>query len=97
MDELDSTCPPQFAVDHSGKPTMVTLGVKTYIRLLVRADVTDPVLWPPGFQGGAAALARVRQIESSCIGQYGEFDWEKLFPTVQDEYDSLCILLDRVA
>ena len=26
MDELDSTYPPQFAVDHSGEPTMVNLG-----------------------------------------------------------------------
>jgi hypothetical protein len=42
------------------------------------------------------ALLRIRQIESDCIAQYGEFDWERLSEEVQDEYDSLCILLDEL-
>ena len=93
--EFGSDYPPQFALDHSGKPTKVTLDVKTYIALLVRANVTDLTLWPPGAQEGATALARVRQIESNCTEQHGEFDWEKLPAAIQDEYDNLCVLLDR--
>ena len=96
MDELEFNYPPQFATGPNGKPTSVTLDVKTYIRLLVWSNVTDPALWPPGFQDGAAALARVRQVETSCMAQEGEFDWEKLPPEVQDEYDVLCVLLDRL-
>jgi hypothetical protein len=86
----------QFTIDPSGKPTGVTLGVKAYVTLLVQANVTDPELWPPGFKEGATALARVREIESNCIIQHGEFDWEKLTPAVQDEYDTLCVLLDEL-
>jgi hypothetical protein len=86
--------PLHFTTDPKGKPTAVTLSVKAYVTLLVQANVTDPELWPPGFEEGATALARVREIESGCIAQYGKFDWEKLAPAVQDEYDTLCILLD---
>lgn len=85
---------PEFAIDAGGKTTAVTLGVKSYVALLVQANVTDPEIWPPGFKEGATALARVHEIESECIAQHGEFDWEKLVPTIQDEYDTLCVLLD---
>lgn len=44
----------------------------------------------------AEVLQRIRQIESDCIAQHGEFDWEKLSENLQDEYDSLCILLDEL-
>ena len=40
--------------------------------------------------------SRIRQIESDCIAKYGEFDWERLSEEAQDEYDSLCILLDEL-
>jgi hypothetical protein len=40
--------------------------------------------------------SRIRQIESDCIAKYGEFDWERLSLELQDEYDSLCILLDEL-
>jgi hypothetical protein len=86
----------QFTLDPNGKPTGVTLGVEAYVTLLIQANVTDPELWPPGSKEGATALARVREIESSCIAQYGEFDCEKLNPAVQDEYDTLCVLLDKL-
>jgi hypothetical protein len=86
--------PLQFTTDSKGKHTAVTLSVKSYVTLLVQANVTDPELWPPGFKEGATALARVREIESECIAQHGEFDWEKLTPAVQDEYDILCVSLD---
>jgi hypothetical protein len=88
--------PLQFTTDPNGKPTAVTLGVKSYVTLLVQANVTNPELWPPGFKEGATALARVREIESGCIAQHGEFDWEKLAPDIQDEYDTLCVLLDTL-
>jgi hypothetical protein len=86
----------QFTVDPNGKPTGVTLGVKAYVTLLVQANVTDPELSPPGSKDSVTALARVREIESGCIAQHGEFDWEKLTPAVQDEYDTLCVLLDTL-
>ena len=44
----------------------------------------------------AEALEEIRQIESECISEYGEFDWEKLTDKKQDEYDSLCLLLDEL-
>ena len=43
---------------------------------------------------GAAALKRIRQMESDCIAHHGEFDWEKLPESEQDEYNGLCLLLD---
>jgi hypothetical protein len=85
---------PQFTTDAVGKPVGVKLDTVAYITLLVRANVTDPALWPPGMQRGAEALARVRQIEADCVAQHGEFDWEKLSEALQDEYDGLCALLD---
>ena len=85
---------PQFTIGPDGKPVGVTLDVKTYVALLVQGNVTDPEFWPPGFKQGATVLARVREIESSCIAQHGEFDWEKLTSPSQDEYDTLCVLLD---
>lgn len=45
----------------------------------------------------AKVLKRIRKIESDCIAQYGEFDWEKLTEDLQDEYDRLCILLDELS
>jgi len=86
--------PPQFTTDAEGRPMAVTLEPSAYVALLVQANVTDPALWPPGTQQGAAALARVRQLEADGIAQHGEFDWEKLPEAVQDEYDHLCVLLD---
>ena len=68
----------------------------TYITLLVQANVTDPAPWPLGMEKGATALKRVREIEANCIARHGEFDWEKLPETTQDEYDSLCALLDQL-
>lgn len=44
----------------------------------------------------AKILSRIREIESDCIQQHGEFDWEKLNPNVQDEYDSLCIQMNEM-
>ncbi|MBM4081664.1 MAG: hypothetical protein FJ278_18315 [Planctomycetes bacterium] len=93
---LELKAPPQFATDAGGKPTAVTLDTVAYVTLLVRANATDPALWPPGMKKGAEALARVRQIEAECIAKHGEFDWEKLPDRVQDEYDGLCALLDRL-
>lgn len=88
--------PPQFLTNFSGRSTAVTLDPVAYITLLVRSNTTDPALWPPGMQEGATALARVRKIEHNCIAKHGEFDWEKLSPKLQDEYDSLCGLLDNL-
>ena len=88
--------PPQFSTTDDGKPTEVTLSTVGYITLLIRANVIDLALWPPWMKEGAAALARIRQIEADCIAQHGEFDWEKLSEAVQDEYDGLCALLDRL-
>lgn len=93
---LELKPPPPFTTDAEGKPTAVTLDTIAYIALLVRANATDPALWPPGMENGAAWLARVRQIEADCIAQHGEFDWEKLPAAVQNEYDDLCALLDRL-
>jgi hypothetical protein len=87
---------PQFTKDAKGKPTAVKLDTAAYITLLVRANVTDPALWPPRTQQGAAALARVRGIEADCTTRHGKFDWEKLPEAVQNEYDDLCALLDRL-
>jgi hypothetical protein len=86
---------PKFATDEQGKSAVV-LDRASYITLLIRGNVTDPSYWPPGTEEGARALARIRQIEHECIAKYGEFDWEKLPPEVQDEYDALCSLLDRL-
>ncbi len=87
---------PQFATDANGKPTSVTLDTVAYVTLLVRGNVTDSAFWPPGMEEGAAALKRIRQIESDCITHHGEFDWEKLPESEQDEYDHLCLLLDEL-
>jgi hypothetical protein len=64
--------------------------------LLIKANVSDPAWWPPGAQEGAAALARARAIERRCIAKHGAFDWEQLSPRMQNEYDDLCALLDRL-
>lgn len=96
MDEMNFSHPPQFNLDADGKSSTVTLRAKVYITLLIRADVTDPALWPPGFDAGAAALARVREIESECADKQGKFDWEKLPPELQDEYDALSVSLDSL-
>jgi len=86
---------PKFATDEQGK-SVVVLDRASYIALLIRGNVTDSSYWPPRTEEGARALARIRQIEHECIAKYGEFDWEKLPPEVQDEYDALCSLLDRL-
>ena len=96
MSETTIDLHPQFSTDAESKPKAVTLSTVAYITLLVRADATDPSLWPLGMEEGAVALRRVREIETECIAKLGEFDWEKLPETVQDEYDSLCALLDRL-
>ena len=96
MDKHDLNYQPVFTTDSDGRPNEVSLDVKSYVSLLVRADVTEPTLWPPGLEGGAATLARVRQIESECISLKGEFDWEELSRDAQDEYDNLCALLDSL-
>lgn len=88
--------PPRFSLDAEGHPTAVTLDTAAYITLLVRANITDPALWPPGLEKGATWLARIREIEADCIARHGEFDWEKLPEAVQDEYDDLCALLDQL-
>ena len=95
-DEHSPNINPRFGKDPEGKSGTVTLDLRSYLNLLVKADVTDPHLWPPGLQDGAAALARIRQIEADCKSQHGEFDWEKLSPVVQDEYDSLSCALDSL-
>jgi len=87
---------PRFETDAEGKSKAVRLNTPDYIALLVQANQTDPALWPPGAKQGATALARIRKIEVDCIATHGEFDWEKLSEPVQDEYDSLCVLLDRL-
>lgn len=79
-----------------GRGKTVAVDLPTYISLLIKANVTDPELWPPGMEEGAKALARIREIETRCIKEHGEFDWGKLPPEIQDEYDNLCALLDRM-
>ena len=93
---LDSKQYPQFVTDDKGKSSTVTLDTSAYIKLLVKANITDKTFWPSEMEEGADALLRIRQIESNCITKYGEFDWERLSEEVQDEYDSLCILLDEL-
>jgi hypothetical protein len=88
--------PPEFATDADGRATAVRLDAVAYVALLVRGNVTDPALWPPGMERGAHALARVREIEAACIADHGAFDWEQLPEPLQDEYDALCIELDAL-
>ena len=96
MDERTFNFQPAFIENPDGKPITVSLDLKSYVTLLVKANVMEPHLWPPGLQSGAAALARIREIESGCVSQHGEFDWGKLSPIVQDEYDGLCCVLDSL-
>jgi hypothetical protein len=70
--------------------TNTTVATADLIDLLIRANDTDAARWPEGAKEGAAMLARIREIESECIAQHGEFDWERLSADVQDEYDSNC-------
>ena len=91
---LELARPPRFVTGPDGKATAVTLDTVAYVSLLVRSNITDPALWPPGAEEGATALARVREIEADCIAQHGEFDWEQLPEALQDEYDILCLRLD---
>jgi len=88
--------PPQFTTDTDGRAVGVRLDTAAYVALLVRANVTDPALWPPGMERGAQALARVREIEAACAAEHGAFDWEELPDALQDEYDALCIELDSL-
>jgi len=88
--------PPRLTTNADGKPTDVLLDASTYIRLLINANIKDKELWPPNMEYATNALERIGQIESECISQYGEFDWEKLTEKEQDEYDSLCLILDEL-
>ncbi|MBV9851853.1 MAG: hypothetical protein JO250_19475 [Armatimonadetes bacterium] len=90
---LDAFAKP-FFTEADDAPPRVTLRAADYVALLVQAGVTDPALWPPERREGAAALARVRQIEADCTAQQGAFDWERLPPELQNEYDRLSALLD---
>lgn len=94
MSSLETSHPPSFAKNRAGKATKVTLTLETYVKLLVEANVTNPLFWPPGLEEGAAKLARLRQIESDNQSQKGAFDWESLPAEIQDEYDALCVSLD---
>ena len=96
MHNFGSEESPRFDEDRNGKTITVPLGVKWYVGLLVRANVTDVGAWPPELQKGAAAFARVRQIELDCLAREGEFDWDKLPAAEQDEYDRLCTELDEL-
>lgn len=88
--------PPTFTTDANGRPTAVRLDPPAYIDLLVRANVTDRALWPPGAEHGAQALARIREIEAACIAEHGAFDFDKLPAALQDDYDALCLQLDAL-
>jgi hypothetical protein len=87
---------PRFAADADGNTVDVLLDTASYISLLVRADVFDAEQWPPGKQEGAELLRHIREIEHACVAAHGAFDWEKLDPAVQDEYDSLCSKLSEL-
>jgi hypothetical protein len=88
--------PPEFTTNGNGEAMTVTLDTAAYVALLVKANVTDAGLWPPGMQEGAAALARLRAIEKRCVAKHGKFDWAKLSPRLQNEYDALCARLDKL-
>lgn len=94
MKDPETSRPPSFTTNRAGIPTEVTLTPETYIKLLVQANETNPLFWPPGLEEGAGKLARLRQIESEYQPQQGGFDWESLPSEIQDEYDGLCVLLD---
>ncbi|PKB64712.1 MAG: hypothetical protein BZY80_02040 [SAR202 cluster bacterium Io17-Chloro-G2] len=94
MDSLETSHPPSFAKNRAGKATKVTLTPETYVKLLVEANVTNPLFWPPGLEEGAAKLARLRQIESDNQSKNGGFDWESLPGEIQGEYDALSVSLD---
>jgi len=88
--QIQSEHLPRFSKDTDGKIAIVSLDTTTYIKL------TDKAFCPSGMERVADALARIRQIESDCIANNGEFDWEKLPEAFQDEYDGLCLLLDEL-
>ena len=94
MKDPETSQPPNFTTNRAGKPTKVTLTPETYVRLLVKANETNPTFWPPGLEEGAGKLARLRQIESDYQPKEGGFDWESLPVQIQDEYDGLCVSLD---
>src|SRR6185436_3290912 len=77
-------------------PETVTLPSGEYMRLLVRANDTDPSHWPEGARQGAELLVRIRQIEADCRTAHGKWDWELISEELQDEYDSKRSLLDRI-
>lgn len=94
MNNPEKSIPPNFTKNREGKATKVTLTPETYIKLLVKANVTNPSFWPPGLEEGAENLARLRQIESDYRSKEGGFDWESLPAEIQDEYDVLCVSMD---
>jgi hypothetical protein len=90
---MEFNAPPQFNAVTNGKATSVTLAAWDYCQLLICANVTDPTLWPPGYEDAARAFATVRRLEAQCITEHGAWDWETLSAEEQDEYDSaLCDL-----
>ncbi len=44
----------------------------------------------------AELLLKIRRVEMDCRTRHGEWDWEKLSPAEQDEYDAACIDLDEL-
>ncbi len=90
---IDFNAPPQFDSFANSKATRVTLQAWDYCSLLIRANITDHALWPPGYEDTARAFAAVRRLEAKCIAEHGEWDWEKLSPEEQDEYDSAVAVL----
>lgn len=89
------THPPEFMRDQDDRLVSVELVIADYVELLIRAEATDPALWPSGMEYGASSLVRIRQIEADCTAQHGKWDWELLAPELQDEYDGLCGVLDE--
>jgi len=87
---------PEFVTEPNPQSMAVRLAPWAYVQLLIRANITVADLWPPGMQKGVRALERVRAIERRCKARHGKFDWEELSQKLQDEYDSLCALLDEL-
>lgn len=85
---------PAFTQEAQNAPGLVILRSAAYVTLLIQANETDAALWPPEMQHGAAALARLRQMEQDSQDLHGEFDWDHLAPEQQDEYDRLSALLE---
>lgn len=90
------TQPIILQTDEQSKQVTAILAMVDYLDLLIRASETDPSYWPEGKKHGATLLQRLREIEGDCIRQHGVFDWEKLPPALQEEYDALRLQLDEL-